>query len=151
MSEKFPTHAQVVIIGGGIVYAIFHSLTAIAIYQVVLLLAGGAFVSIDVAGLLFEPQVKSTRLPTHIEDIGIGQNLDIGMIGQFRQFGTQHARRAIIGGKGFVQLGHDTAHIGLFFYQMHSKTGIGNIQSGLDTGNATADNGDRSDLFFMWH
>ena len=33
------------IIGGGIVYAIFHSLTAIAIYQVVLLCAAGAFVS----------------------------------------------------------------------------------------------------------
>ncbi len=33
------------IIGGGIVYAIFPSLTAIAIYQVVLLGAAGAFVS----------------------------------------------------------------------------------------------------------
>ncbi len=33
------------IIGGGIVYAIFHSLLSIAIFQVVLLCAAGAFVS----------------------------------------------------------------------------------------------------------
>ena len=33
------------IIGGGIVYAIFHDLTAILIYEVVLVLAAGAFVA----------------------------------------------------------------------------------------------------------
>ncbi len=33
------------IIGGGIVYAIFHDLTAIFIYQAILLLGAGAFVA----------------------------------------------------------------------------------------------------------
>ena len=33
------------IIGGGIVYAIFHDLTAILIYEVILLLAVGAFIA----------------------------------------------------------------------------------------------------------
>jgi hypothetical protein len=32
---------------------------------------------------------------------------------------------------------------------MHSKAGIGNIQCGLDTGNAAADYGDSSDFLYM--
>ena len=70
---------------------------------------GSTFGSIDVAGLLFESQVKSPRLPTHIEDIGIRKNLDIGMVGQFPQLRAHHAGRAIIGGKGLVELGHSPA------------------------------------------
>jgi len=110
---------------------------------------GSALVRINIAGLLFERQLKAARFPIHIEDVGISQNLDIGVVGQFRQFRAHHTRRAIVGGEGLVELGHDTAHIRLFFYQMHFKAGIGDIQGSLNSCNSAADNGDRSDLACM--
>jgi len=110
---------------------------------------GSAFGDINVARLLFERQLKTARFALHIEDIGIGENLDIGMVGQFRQFRAHHARRAVVGRKGLVELSHDAAHIRLFFHQMHFKAGIGDIQGGLDPCNAAADNRDRSDFAGM--
>jgi len=64
------------------------------------------------------------------------------MIGQFRQFRSHHTGRAVVGGKGLVKLGHDAAHIGLFFYDVHLEAGIGDVQGGLDTRYTAAHNGD---------
>ena len=108
---------------------------------------GSTFQSINVALLLFERQLKATRFPFDIEDVSISENLDIGMVGQFRQLRAHHTGRAIVGGKGLVELGHDTAHIRPFFNQMHLEAGIGDIQGGLNPCNSAADNGDRSDFF----
>ena len=64
----------------------------------------------------------------------------------FDQLGRDDAHGAVIGGKGLVELGHDPADGGLGLHQVDIKTGIGQVQRGLDAGYAAAYHHHRADL-----
>jgi len=49
------------------------------------------------------------------------------------QFRCQNSHGAVIGRKGFVQLGHMPTDTGPFFNQIHFKPGGGKVQGGLNT------------------
>jgi hypothetical protein len=58
--------------------------------------------------------------------------------------GIQQLRRensdgAVVGGKGFVQLGHLAADTGQLFHQMDLDAHLSQVQGGLNTGDPTAD------------
>ena len=56
------------------------------------------------------------------------------------QFGRENSHRAVIGGKGLIQLGHMAADARPFLNQINLKTGSGKIKRGLDTTNSAANN-----------
>jgi hypothetical protein len=58
---------------------------------------------------------------------------------------SEDAGRAVIGGKGLVELGHDPADRGFFFHQIDAVAHIGEFQGGKDPGNSTTD--DQSGFF----
>jgi len=60
------------------------------------------------------------------------------MLPTFHQFGGYDAHGTIVGGKGLVQLGHNSTNGRGFFHQVDKKTGICQVQSRLDSGNSTA-------------
>ena len=53
------------------------------------------------------------------------------------QFGRKNSHGTIIGRKGLVQLGHGTADRRGFLDQINKEPAIGQIEGGLDTGDAT--------------
>ena len=58
------------------------------------------------------------------------------------QFGGQNSHRAVIGGKGLVQLGHMAPDARGFLHQINPKTRRGQIQRGLNTADPSTDNQD---------
>jgi len=50
------------------------------------------------------------------------------------QFGRDNSHGAVIGGKGLVQLGHNSSDGRTFFQKVDIITGIGQIQGGLHPG-----------------
>jgi hypothetical protein len=89
------------------------------------LAAGGAVALMD------EP-----RPPSHLHmevanvagDLGHfaqGQELDLGMSTDIHHLGAEYSYRAIHGGKGLVQLGHDPADGRFSLHQIYLMSGIG--------------------------
>jgi hypothetical protein len=64
------------------------------------------------------------------------------------QFRGDNSHRAIVGGKGFVQLGHHPADSGRFFNQIYVIAGISHVQGGLHSGDTTPDDHGGTDYFF---
>jgi len=62
--------------------------------------------------------------------------LDVDVPADLDQLGRNNSHGTVIGGKGLVQLRHDTADRRRLFDQMNIKAGIGKIQCRLHTGNA---------------
>jgi len=60
------------------------------------------------------------------------------------QYRRDNSHGAVIGRKGLVQLGHNPSNRWGFLKKIDIKSGIGQIQSGLHSGNSTADNKYRS-------
>jgi hypothetical protein len=56
------------------------------------------------------------------------------------QFGREYSHGAVIGGKGFVKLGHMAANGGCFLDQIDLKTGSGKIKRGLNTADPSTNN-----------
>jgi hypothetical protein len=81
---------------------------------------------------------ESAFTARHLLDLAQGEQFDIGMPADLDQFRGEDSHGAIIGRKGLVQLGHDTADGRRSFHQVDQKAAIGKIQSGLDAGNPTA-------------
>jgi len=55
------------------------------------------------------------------------------------QFGRDDSHGAVVGGKGLVQLSHDTPDGGRSFHEIDKKARVGKIESRLHAGDATAD------------
>ena len=58
----------------------------------------------------------------------------------FNEFWRLNAHGAVIGGKGFVELGHLAANGRGFVHQENLETRFGKIESGLDATDAASDN-----------
>ncbi len=98
--------------------------------------AGGAFFGIDVAGVLPDLDGEPPRRAAEAHHFRRGQDLDIPVVGAVYQLGGDDAHGAVVGGKGLVQLRHDPADGRILFHQVDVKSGVGQVQGGLDAGDA---------------
>jgi len=79
-----------------------------------------------------------------------GEQFNVNVPADLDQFGGNNSHGTVIGGKGLVQLGHHPADGAGLFNEVDIKTGIGQIQSGLHSGDAAADH-HYGTCFFIRH
>ena len=72
------------------------------------------------------------------------------MAPDFHQFRGKDAGRTVIGGKGFIQLGHHTANADPVFHEVDFHPGIGKVQRRLNTGDTRTDNHYCTDFFVIF-
>ena len=65
-----------------------------------------AVVLYNVSGLFIQGDLEVSCLPFYTVNFSIGQDLYIGMPADLDQFGREYSHGAVIGGIGFVKLGH---------------------------------------------
>ena len=68
--------------------------------------APGAAGHINASGALFDFHFKIARRPFHRFQIRIGDQFNVQMPADLDQFGRNDSHGTVVGGKGFVQLGH---------------------------------------------
>ncbi len=107
---------------------------------------GGAFFHVNEPGGLCEGHREITGTAIYGIHRGQGHQFNVEMTSRLHKFRGDDAHGAVIGGKGFIQLGHDTANGGIFFHKIYKITRIGKIQGGLNPCNTSADNHYRSNL-----
>ena len=77
--------------------------------------------------------------------MNLGVDVDFLILGTVHHLWCQNAGSAVQSWEGLIDLGHLAANGGLLFHNVHLKACIRNIQCGLDSGNAAAD--DQRTLF----
>jgi hypothetical protein len=102
--------------------------------------ATGAQIHLDAAGAFTDFDLEVTGRSFDGFQVCIGDQFDVQVPADLDQYGGNNSHGAVVGGKCFVQLGHDPADGGGFFKQIDVVAGIGQIQGGLHTGNSSADN-----------
>ncbi len=110
--------------------------------------AGNAFFHVHIAGFLEYRNLEISLFPAHFLNLGQGQELDIDMPSNFHQLGRHDAHGAIVGGKCFIELGHNAADGRRFFDHIDVISRIGQIQRGLNGADPSADNQDGSRRLF---
>jgi hypothetical protein len=100
---------------------------------------GRTFGRIDIARLSSDGDFEMTGLTLDVDHFGIGEEVDVGMVGRVHHLGGDDASRAIEGGKGLVELCHVAADGWVFLHQMDFESFIGNIEGSLHPCNAGAD------------
>ena len=103
---------------------------------------------IDVAGLAGDIDGKTADFPLDLLDFAEGSQLDVQMPADLDQFRGNDSHRAVIGGKGLVQLGHDPADGRTLLHQVHIVSGVREIEGRLHAGNPSADHHNRTDYIF---
>jgi hypothetical protein len=101
--------------------------------------ATGTEVLIYIAGLFTHPHIKGTHLALYLFNLAVGEEIDIGMPTGIQQLRRENSDGAVVGGKGFVQLGHLAADTGKLFHQVDLDAHFGQIQGGLNAGDPTAE------------
>ena len=81
-----------------------------------------------------------TDRATHPLNASVGHQCNIGVTSQLNHLGSGNTDRAIIGGKGLVELDHGTADAGLTLNNQHPVALIGKIQGGLHPADTSANN-----------
>ena len=64
----------------------------------------------NVSGLFNQGDLEISCFPFYTINFSIGQDLYIGMPADLDQFGREYSHGAVIGGKGFIKLGHMAAN-----------------------------------------
>jgi len=70
--------------------------------------------------------------PLHAVNFSGGQDLDIWMTADLDRFRCEDSRRAVVCGKGLVELGHVSTDAGPLLDQIDLETSGGHIERGLD-------------------
>ena len=83
--------------------------------------------------------LKITDLAREFSYLAVSQQINVRMPTDIQQLRRENSYRAIIGGKGLVQLGHFAADTGVLFHQVDLDAHVAQIQSGLHSGYPTAD------------
>ncbi len=86
-----------------------------------------AQVLLHVPGLLLNSDVERSDLPFDGDDLGVGHQLDVGVLAHVHHLGGKDAGGAVQRGEGFVQLGHSPANTGLPFDQVDREAGVGQV------------------------
>ncbi len=105
----------------------------------------GAFFGVDVARLVADANVEVARLAGDGVDLAVGQQFDIQMPAGLDELGREDAHRAVVGGEGLVQPGHDAADGRVGLEEVDLLAGVGQVEGGLDAADAATDDKHRAD------
>ncbi|MCI5121269.1 MAG: hypothetical protein D3908_08790, partial [Candidatus Electrothrix sp. AUS4] len=75
--------------------------------------------------------LEITHKTVHLFDLGIGDQLDIGMLAHINHFRGTDTGGTVQGGKGLIILEHMITHSRALFDQINLIASLGNIQGGL--------------------
>jgi hypothetical protein len=95
--------------------------------------------------------LKVTLFAFNALNIGEGDQLYVNVPADLDQFWRDNSHGAVIGGEGFIQLGHNAANGGGSLNEIHVKAGVGKIQRALHPGDPSADHKHRSNDSFIHH
>jgi hypothetical protein len=112
--------------------------------------AAGAFFFIHVARLLLHLDAEIPGPARDFLDLSPGDDPDVGRPTGLYQLWRQDSDSAVIGGKGFIQPGHDAADGSGSLDQVDKITCIGKIHGCLDSSDPATDNHYRANGFFWW-
>jgi hypothetical protein len=90
-----------------------------------------AFALYDISGLFNQRNFEVSFFPCYTVNLGIGQDLYVGMPADLDQLGCEYSHGTVIGGKGLVKLGHMAANGRCFVHQVNLKTRSAKIKCGL--------------------
>jgi len=99
-----------------------------------------AFALYDISWLFNQCYPEVSLFPFDTVNFSIAQDLYVGMPADLDQFGREYSNGALIGGKGFVKLGHLATNGGAFVNQVNFKTRVAKIKRGLNTANSPTEN-----------
>jgi len=85
----------------------------------------GAELWIDGSRFLFDPDLELANLSLDADQIRVGDHLYVQMPADLDQFRGDDSHGTVIGGKGLVQLRHDTTYGGGLFHYIDIVSGIG--------------------------
>ena len=97
----------------------------------------------------FDRRREISRLSLKIDQLGQGQYFDVDIAGALHQLGRNDAGGAVAGRKGLVQVRHHAADSRIALNQVDLKAGVGQVQGGLNTGDAAALHQYRANLFIV--
>ena len=98
----------------------------------------GAGFDIDVTRVLTKLGYKITGRALETDQFGVGDDLYVHVTSGINQLWGKDAHGAVVGWEGFIKLGHDPAYGGLGVYEIDLDSAVGQIERGLDTGDASA-------------
>jgi len=101
-----------------------------------------AFVLQNIPGLPNQGDPKVPCFSFYTVNVSIGQDLYVGVPADLDQFGRKNSYRAVIGGKGLVELGHVAANGRRLVHQIDLKTRRSKIERGLDPADSSTDDHD---------
>jgi hypothetical protein len=108
-----------------------------------------ALLQVDVSGMLEELHLEIARFALHIEDFGIREDLDIGMLVHLNEPRRDGTHGAVIGRKGLVELGHAAADCALFLDQIDFVARVSQVNGGLHSADARARHKDGAHLAIL--
>jgi hypothetical protein len=112
--------------------------------------APGAAGHIDASGALFDFHLEIARRPFHRFQVRIGDQFDVQMPADLDQFWRNDSHGTVVGGKGFVQLGHSATNGWALFQEVYVIARVGEIQGRLHARN-TAPHHQYGTLYFFSH
>src|ERR1019366_9477417 len=98
----------------------------------------GAFRRVHKTRLLPDTDREIARLPFDAFHLAQGEKFDVLVPADLDQTRRHGAHRAIVGGKGLVELPHPPADGGAAFGQIHLDAAFGEIERGLHTANTAS-------------
>ena len=105
-------------------------------------LAADALGPVDHGRLLADVDGEVAHVARHLVDLAVGHQLDVLVLGAVDHARREDAGRAVDGGEGLVELGHDPADGGLPLDDGHLEPGVGQVEGRLDAGHPAADDQD---------
>ena len=99
-----------------------------------------AFALDNISGLLDHGDLEVSGFSFDAVNVGIGQDLYVGVPADLDQFGCEYSDGAVIGGKCLVKLGHMAANGRRLVDQVYFEASRGEIKRGLNTTHASTDN-----------
>jgi hypothetical protein len=87
--------------------------------------AGSTEPRVNITGSLIYLHLELAWLSVHADQIRVGDHLYVQMPADLDQFRGDDSHGTVIGGKGLVQLRHDTTYGGGLFHYIDIVSGIG--------------------------
>jgi hypothetical protein len=111
--------------------------------------ATGAFRRVDISGALLHAHPIATWFPFHVKKLGIRQDLYIQMATKLNELGRKDSHGTIVSGEGLIQLSHDSPDARSLLYHIDEITRFGQIERGLNPGNASSYHHDSANLVIL--
>ncbi len=105
-------------------------------------LAADALGPVHHGRLLADVHGEVAHVALDLVHLAVGHDLDVLVLCAVDHARREDARRAVDGGEGLVELGHDPTDGGLLLDDGHLEAGVGQVERGLDAGDSAADDQD---------